>query len=206
MRTMEEEVQMVEQPERKVLYFEGAGIDFYDEAWKESDVGNVRIRTAFTNDQGDQYYLELERGRDYRLHVSFLRPIAHNNSNQPQKIHETYENSRYTKQYITNWINNNLGCSYDTIEVLSQFHGYWVHRDRGSYNLIDNHIIDHEQAAKRAAAYENIDREYRLALHEKHSTIYLQGMDDTSITICCNASENSLQRAKLPRIQRIEIR
>ncbi|WP_145142227.1 hypothetical protein [Paenibacillus sp. Y412MC10] len=46
--------------EQKILYFEAAGMDFYEEeTYKVSDVGNFRIRTAFANDQGEQYYIEL---------------------------------------------------------------------------------------------------------------------------------------------------
>ncbi|WP_145142225.1 hypothetical protein [Paenibacillus sp. Y412MC10] len=89
--------------------------------------------------------------------------------------------------------------------MLSQFHGYHVHADQGGYNLIENHVIDHEQAAKRATAYEKVDQEYRVALNEKYSVINLQKMDDKSITIKCSADQKSLERAKLPRIQRIEI-
>lgn len=45
----------------KTLYFEGAG-------WSDTDsstnVGNCRIRTAFTNDDGRQIYLEMSSGKE----------------------------------------------------------------------------------------------------------------------------------------------
>lgn len=202
MKTMEMNQQSItEKPKQKILYFEGAGMDFYKEAYKESDVGNFRIRTAFTNDQGDQYYLEMHRSPNNGLYVSQFIPLTggHNNSIQFP------ETNTFTKEHITNWINSRLACSFDTIEVLSRFHGYLVIANRDRYNLIDNHVIDHELAAKRATAYEKIDKEYRLALNEKYSKIYLKEMDDQSITIGCTASDKSVKRANLPRIQRIEI-
>ncbi len=46
----------------KVLYFEGAGMDFDKDAAKQSNVGNYRIGTVFRNLNGIELYIEMGRG------------------------------------------------------------------------------------------------------------------------------------------------
>ncbi len=109
----------------------------------------------------------------------------------------------YTNEDIAKWINENLNCDFDTIQVLDMFHGYRVHADNSGYNLIDDHIINHELANERKEAYNNVDMEYRNLLNEKYSKISLMEMDDNSITIKCYASDKAL--GDIPRVKRIEI-
>jgi hypothetical protein len=206
----------------KTLYFEGAGMDFYEEAAKQSDVGNFRIRTAFTNDEGIQYYIELGRTNrhgykgkskklttlsEWALRVDHLFDLADRDKEFYEMKRDYKEISQldYTKADITKWINENLNCSFDTIEVLDFLDGYRVHAEGGLYNLIDLHEVNHERTAKRKAAYEKIDMEYREALNEKYSKIGLYDMNDESITIRCHASTEALEKAGLERIVTVPV-
>jgi hypothetical protein len=206
----------------KTLYFEGAGMDFYEEAAKQSDVGNFRIRTAFTNDEGIQYYIELGRTNrhgykgkskklvalsEWALRVDHLFDLADRDKEfyEMKRDHKEIKELDYTKADITKWINENLNCSFDTIEVLDFLDGYRVHAEGGLYNLIDLHEVNHERTAKRKAAYEKMDQEYRKALNEKYSKIGLLEMDNESITIRCHASSEALEKAGLPRVKTISI-
>lgn len=206
----------------KVLYFEGAGMDFYEEAEKNSDVGNFRIRTVFKNNDGIPYFIEMGRGakhgykgrskkltviNEWALYVSCLFEITGDNDDENKNRvktdwKHTRDNYLYTKEDITKWINKNLNCNFDTIQVLDLFYGYRVFADKG-YNFMEDIELDHVRAAKRKEAYDNIDMEYRALLNEKYSKIGLQEMDHKSITIRCHASDKAL--GNIPRIKRIEI-
>jgi len=229
----------------KTLYFEGAGMDY--ETIQESNVGNYRIRTAFTNNKGIQYYLELGRGTrrnekgksitEWALYIDFLFSFEdkqkHEDAEQfNRNLYIEYRNNKfsweeyeskkinvpsyeqklkyrdinltdYTKESIATWINTNLNCNFDTIEVLDMFHGYRVHADNGRYNLIDNHKVNHELAKKRKEVYDSVDIEYRNLLNEKYSKISLMEMDDSSVTIRCYASDKAL--GDIPRVKRIDL-
>nr|WP_156736427.1 hypothetical protein [Mycobacterium sp. E3298] len=229
----------------KTLYFEGAGMDY--EANENSNVGNYRIRTAFTNKLGEEFYIELGRGyrrnekgktiSEWALRIDFLFSfedqrkreaaeqfnrdlyIEYRKNNisyekwQNKKVIEPPYNRKlnhldisktdYTKESITEWINANLNCDFDTIEVLDMFYGYRVHADNRGYNLIDNHDVNHELASKRREAYNKVDMEYRHLLNEKYSQISLMSMDESSITIRCYASE--LKIGLNPREKTIQI-
>lgn len=135
----------------KVLYFEGAG-------WEEADsskatIGNCRIRTAFTNDEGQKIYLELSAGHIYNkkeveryfINVEHVFYITGDKDDcNISKINfdwkETKENYDYTVKDITKWINKNLNCSFDTIKVLTDLAGYRVHKGNREYNLADDFI------------------------------------------------------------------
>lgn len=209
----------------KVLYFEGAGMDFYGEAEKQSDVGNFRIRTSFLNDDGVQYYIELGRCSRYdtskkkpKIITEFALRIDHlfkvEDRTKEELSHGAYEIKTdwqgireldYSKAAITKWINENLNCSFDTIEVLNDFYGYRVHGGREIYNLMEDIELNHERVAARIEAYNKIDLTYRTVLNEKYSVIGMNEMDGESITIRCHASERALQEANLPRIQTIAV-
>lgn len=209
---------------KKVLYFEGAGMDFYEEESKKfSDVGNFRIRTSFFNNEGVQYYLELgnsvrydKKGKvrqGYGIHVDHWFKISDKLLNEKDYEHGyeikkdflTYREIDYTKKNITQWINENMNCSFDTIEVLCNYYGYRVHGDNGTYNLMETIDLNHERAKKRKEKYDEIDMEYRKTLNEKYSKIGLLEMNAESITIRCHASKESLQGKNLERIVRIPI-
>jgi hypothetical protein len=229
----------------KTLYFEGAGMDY--EATQESNVGNYRIRTAFKNLDGEEFYIELgngyrrnEKGKtitEWALRIDFLFSmedhrkleaaeqynrdlyIAYRKNKMSyaeylqKKVIEPPYNRKlnhleiievdYTKEGITQWINDNLNCDFDTIQVLDMFYGYRVHAEHRQYNLIDNHPVDHELASKRREAYNSVDMEYRQLLNEKYSKISLNEMSDNSITIRCYASDKAL--GSIPRIKTIMI-
>ncbi|MGM1023209.1 MAG: hypothetical protein ACQEXV_22485 [Bacillota bacterium] len=196
-----------------ILYFEGAGMDY--ETNESSNVGNYRIRTAFVNNEGVRYFLELsnapkrnDKGKiisEWALYVGYLFEFedTKNDSEVYRDSEKIMQGISYTNEAITAWINRKLNCSFDTIQVLDMFYGYRVHGDHSTYNLIDNHDIDHEVASKRKAAYEQVDKEYRKALNEKYTQISLLEMDNNSITIECYASDKAL--GDLPRIKHIEI-
>lgn len=207
---------------KKVLYFEGAGMDFYEEASNVSDVGNFRIRTSFKNLDGEQYFIELGNCprydmtktkpkviTNYALHISCLfkvtedKNIDDENENRVKFDWKSVRYLDYSKVDITKWINENLNCDFDTIQVLDIFHGYRVHKDNGLYNLMDHIDLNHNRAAKRKEAYDLVDSEYRTLLDEKYSKISLQEMDDESITIRCYASDKAL--GNIARIKRIQI-
>lgn len=139
---------MTKQTTNKTLVFEDAGWSDADSS-KATNVGNCRIRTAFTNDEGKQIYLEMGsitnyQGKslkvlDYGLFVDFCFYIT--GSNDDCNISrlpfdkKAYKSTKYTKENITKWINENLNCSFATIEVKET--GYRVHGDYSKYNLMD---------------------------------------------------------------------
>ena len=135
---------------KKVLYFEGAG-------WAEADtskatIGNCRVRTAFQNNEGKKIYLELSTGfiynkkdiERYYLHIDFCHYITEgkddcNNSRIDFDWQDVKNNYNYSKEDITRWINENLNCNFDTIEVLDDLSGYRVHGENGSCNMIEDY-------------------------------------------------------------------
>ena len=149
--------------ELKVLYFEGAG-------WSEADtsintIGNCRVRTSFINNEGKQIYLEMGTGfiynekskkeiERYYLHIDHVFYITGDNDDcNKNQIKYDWKNSKdnysYSKEDITRWVNNNLNCSFDTIEVLPDLGGYRVHGDNSTYNLMENYNYNPELIIKR---------------------------------------------------------
>lgn len=212
---------MTTNKEAKTLYFEGAGMDF--EPHEFSDIGNYRIRTAFTNLDGEKFYLEMGRGAihghkgkskkltiisEWGLYAPHVFKITGDNDDE-NKNHistdwkHTRDNYQYTKKDITEWVNKNLNCDFDTIQVLDFFYGYRVHADNRGYNFMETIDLNHERAIKRKEAYNAIDTEYRTLLNEKYSKIGLLEMDDEGITIRCHASDEAL--GDIPRVKRIPI-
>ncbi|MCM3227547.1 hypothetical protein [Terribacillus saccharophilus] len=205
----------------KILYFEGAGWDFYSEEQTAfSDVGNFRIRTAFKNLDGTKIYIELTNGArhdttkekpvvltQFALYISHLSKIDGTDDENKRCIKHDWKAVRllnYTKEDITRWINENLNCDFDTISVLDSFYGYHAHGDKhGTYNLMEDIDLNHARAVARKEAYNKIDEEYRTKLREKYSVTNLLEMDDASITIRCHASDQKLK--ELPRVQRVPV-
>jgi len=196
-----------------VLYFEGAGMNFYsEEQTNYSDVGNFRIRTAFKNLDGTSFYIELgncprfeNKGKKMKVVTDFALRIEHlfkledrfkeeleMGGYEMKKNHLEIRKLDYTKSSITKWINENLNCNFDTIQVLNEFYGYRVHGD-GAYNLMEDIELNHDRAAAREQAYNNVDMEYRNFLNAKYSKISLLDMDDESISIRCYASDSELK-------------
>lgn len=203
------------------LYFERAGMDFYNEEQKEnSDIGNHRIRTAFKNNEGKTFFVDLgntykrdKKGKqngemgisfDFIIDIEKLKEqeektgLGHKFSIDFDR--EELKQLNYNKQDLIQWINKNLNCNFDDIEVLNNFYDYRVFGDNGTYNLMENIDLNHERAVKREEAYNKIDNEYRTKLNEKYSVIGVQSMDSDSITIRCHASSEKLSKAELERV------
>lgn len=154
---------------KKVLYFEGAGWAGADSS-KATNVGNCRIRTAFTNNEGRKIYLELlsyqkstndkkiKRYEEYQVGdfigwVDFCFYID-TESKDPcneKVIREVERNIKfnYSIEGITEMINKHLNCSFESIEVLPNLAGYRVHGENRSYNLADEFIYNKELTEKR---------------------------------------------------------
>lgn len=206
-----------------ILYFEGAGMDFYgEEQTKFSDVGNFRIRTAFKNNYGIPFYIELgstytynpknnKEIIDWNLRIDHLFKLEDRfkgeyitGGYEIKTNHLEIRKLHYTKETITKWINENLNCSFDTIQVLHSFYGYRVHGDtENPFNLMEDIDVNHDRAKARKESFQKIDMEYRKALNERYSKISLCDMDDKSLTIRCYASDESLSKTKLPRINKV---
>ena len=107
----------------KTLIFEGAGWEDADSS-KATDVGNCRIRTAFTNNNGKTIYLELSSmevhdkkaivGYNTYLHDCF--EVAYG-SNYGRKYRRGTDIGEYSKVNILAWVNANLNCSFDEMQV-----------------------------------------------------------------------------------------
>ena len=212
----------------KVLYFQGMGWPFDEEAAQQSDVGNYRICTSFKNLEGKQIFIEFAKGprydtknkrkviTDYALFIPDLFVVTNDpeidDSNKSRiKVDWMYtrDNYEYTKTDITKWINENLNCDFDTIEVLDEYYGYSVHggvNGKGyTYNLMEDIELNHDRAKARREAFETISETYRQALNEKYRMIRRLEMDADSITVQCWASDKAMGMIDLPREQRIEV-
>ena len=158
------------------LYFEGAGW-FGADSSKNSDLGNCRIRTAFTNNDGKQIYLELGIQNRYNdkmkvvsdqaLRIDFVHYITDgNNDCNENRINYDWEKVReldYTKANVLAWINENLNCSFEAVQVLPDLAGYRVHKDRKGHNFGDIFEYDPVLTAKRTDIY---DHYYQLEKEE----------------------------------------
>lgn len=219
--------------QQNILYFEGAGMNFYDKEQTDfSDVGNFRIRTSFKNLDGIQFYIELgncpryndkhKKISDWGLRIDHLFKVEEKNIYEEIKkttlamFHNDYEYEMprdnleirkldYTKSSITKWINENLNCDFDSIQVLSEFYGYRVHAGNGVFNLMEEINVNHERANARKKCYEKIDNEYKEKLNEKYSKINLLSMKEKSIVIRSYASAESLSNANLEREREIVV-
>lgn len=194
----------------KTLYFEGAGWADADTS-KATDVGNCRIRTAFTNNEGKMIYLELQgNGKpqyksygkfsgevlDITLFIDFCFYITDidGKNDDCNKSRLSFDKTSmksidYTKKNIVTWVNKALNCSFDTMETLDNMEGYRVHADNRGYNLMDNHVVNPERTKARNEAYNMIDEIYRKHCQEKYSVISLKAMDNDTITVRCHAKE-----------------
>ncbi|HFL2524753.1 TPA: hypothetical protein ACG3IY_001219 [Clostridioides difficile] len=187
---------------KKILLFEGAAMNIYEEG---SDVGNYRIRTAFINDNGDKIYLELggnlqncktSKRFGWYTHIDHCFNISVSNDENVSriKLNNTFFKG-YSKRDLTNYINENLNCKFDTIEVLDWMEGYRVHgKNRNEFNLMDDHKLNRKRTIARNKAYEKIDKEIREKLGEKYSKISLDSMDEDSITIRCYTYKKDLYK------------
>jgi hypothetical protein len=194
----------------KVLFFEGAG------CVERGDVENCRIRTAFTNDEGKQIYLELmgfERNKEKYMPYEVVGYVdyCHYAENIGKEGYTEYENVpevkrgtnfEYSKTGILQFVNETLHCSFDEIKITDIFDGYRVHKD-GGYNFMEDFIYNPVKAEKARLAFDKIDKEIRAKLCEKYSKISLQSIEDDSITVRCYASDVSMEAHGMDSKQRV---
>ena len=192
----------------KTLYFEGAGMFGTGEP-----VGNCRLRTAFTNDNGTRYYLELLGNRyskeqrkhvdpegvfkdDERIgYVDFCHEITSDpeidDCNNSRHRIERNCHFKWTLDGIRELVNNELNCSFDQVVVAPKFSGYQVfnpkakfHRTDNDYIFGDEFVLDEIQTAKVEAIYQ---REYQRQkdLGEKYPcvSVYREADDSNLIHV-----------------------
>jgi len=125
----------------KTLVFEGAGWDGAEVSTK-SGVGNCRIRTRIRNIEGRLIYLELggtqfsgkhiptyAKGLNYASHIDH---VFYDDSKWDSKRNSSGALSHirnihfeYNKSSILNFVNKNLNCSFNDIEIINK--GLHVH-------------------------------------------------------------------------------
>ena len=143
---------------KKILLFEGAG------CVPRGDLENCRIRTAFTNDAGERIYLEItgsERTKYTPEHLRQYENAAHvwhcfyctdETPNDDCNLHPVFSprggkrlervNFEYSRAGILQFVNKNLHCSFEAIEVSNGFEpgAYRVHGDgHGIRNLMEEY-------------------------------------------------------------------
>lgn len=195
---------------KKILLFEGAGMDFCEEG---SDVGNYRIRTAFIDGNGNEIYFELSghiqdnkasKRFGWYTSINYCCNLSISTDENISRIplKDTFFKG-YTKKDLTDYINENFNCNFDTIEVLDWMEGYRVHGNNNEYNLMDNHKLNRNRTIARNEAYNKIDKEIREKLGSKYSKIGLHSMDDDSITIRCHTYEKDLYKIGMSKDNRL---
>lgn len=199
--------------EMKVLYFEGAGMNTYEAG---EDVGNYRIRTAFINNEGQEIYLELggtkfdnknRNGWYWRVDHVFNLSISKDENESRINVNKGMFEG-YTKENITNWVNDNLNCNFETMEVLDDMEGYRVHggyKDgEYQYNLMNNHKVNRARTEARKKVYNDIKTSFKEKSGEKFPCISVMAMDDEGINIRYNGYESNLVKTGITdRDQRI---
>lgn len=133
---------------KKVLLFEGAG------CVPRGDLENCRIRTAFINDEGKQIYLEIlgmettkssapkfQQFTNYGFidHAFTITEEEPNYHEFPFVRNFSFE---YTRAEILKLVNSKLNCSFNEIIICNDHTpgAYRVHRERGSYNLMEDYL------------------------------------------------------------------
>ena len=141
---------------KQTLLFQGMGMDYYlPENWEHSDVGNFRIRTAFTAANGEKVFFECgnanrPKSNEYYLFINFLFNITddpkiddcnHSRINYDQsKLRDNY---KYTKKDILKFVNDKFGTNFTDLQVNSLgSEGYRVGRNPKGYNLMENYLYN----------------------------------------------------------------
>lgn len=163
--------------EPKTLYFEGAG------CVPRGDVPNCRIRTAFHLDDGRAVYLELIGFEVAKHSPQYLKSFTNAASvaschfidghieGSDNRVPNAYSvNFEYSMTEILRFVNN-LGASFDAIEVLPDLAGYRVFKEKHSYtsdgyNFGDEFQKDAELLKARETVNASI-REKEMARGEK---------------------------------------
>ena len=186
----------------KTLYFEGAG--WSGAEISKATIGNCRIRTAFSLDDGRRVYLELngnERSKHtpkdlYRWqytgfvwHAFYITDENPNDDCNKHRIDIDKHESR-RMPFTFEWslpgileLVNSLGASFDAVLVVPDYGGYEVFKDcpagcgTSAYNYGDEFRYDAELAAKRAEIVEQKKRENCEKFHQRYdnTSFYIKG-------------------------------
>lgn len=121
--------------EMKTLIFEGAGWEGADSSI-QSGVGNCRIRTRIRNNEGRVIYLEMggtikswNEKRDFAKGLTFIGRTDHcfyadskwdSNRSYSEGLRDKEQGHfEYSKENILKFVNENLNCSFDFMEVIN---------------------------------------------------------------------------------------
>lgn len=177
-----------------VLYFEGAG---WEDAYtvEELPVGNCRIRTAFTNNEGKKIYLEFTSSRKTAKDAKGLRYLGFEvgqfigfvdycfQITDDPKIDDCNRNPfpcerktriLYTLDSILDFINKELNCSFDRVQVLNELTGYYVFSNTGkrdtfsAYNYGDQFLYNPGLYRRAKAKRAELQRKYKILFDQQY--------------------------------------
>lgn len=177
----------------KTLYFEGVGC----ENTYRGEVPNCRIRTAFTNNNGEKIYLEIlgyEESKDdekkYKRYpeynvgdaIGFIDACFYI-TDDPEVDDANYSrlpyegNISYSYNGLLEFVNEKLNCSFNEVVILPWLSGYNVHSGKGRYNTSERYNFTEdfnyipEQAKERKRVYNEVATEYFDNIYKKNSKL-----------------------------------
>lgn len=181
---------------KKTLYLEGAG------CVPCGEVANCRIRTAFTNKDGEKIYIEIT-GREAAFnafvgHCTDCYIISDNSISRLQCENKIF---KYTYNGILNFINENCNADFDKINVLDDLAGYRVFAGvKGSetlYNFGDTFAYDESLTKRRRAKVEELKAHFKQIFDQKYdNTSYY--IEDNALTVCINVTDKKRIEAGYP--------
>lgn len=194
--------------EKRTLWFEGAGMFETGEP-----VGNCRLRTAFTNDDGISYYLEIlgtphdekwlkvyglddefSPGEcvgwaDFAFRITADPGIDDCNESRHELV-ERHMHFRWTIPAILDLVNRWFGCSFDEARVAPEFSGYHVHAGRRTgtsldYNFGDEFELDEESTAKLEMLHDReAERQRERGVRYPCVSVYRDDEDAELVHVC----------------------
>lgn len=205
----------------RTLYFERAGIDFYEEGDKKaSDVGNFRIRTAFTVEGAKApIYLEMFSSRvepkdkrkftegyapgdligwvDHCFYIGIPHPYYQTGQYESLPC-ERAVRFPYTLDGILNFVNTCIASKeepFDKVEILDQYEDYHVHGNNGTYNLMDDFTPNPVRAEARRACYMNFWDCVNNIFNTKFPNFNVIKYDGDKMTFRFHCSDKELEKA-----------
>lgn len=195
----------------KTLYFEGAG------CVPCGEVSNCRIRTAFTNREGKNVYVEFisytvtkEDHKKYKRYLNYnvgdnigFCDFCHyitddsevDDCNESRLKCERNGNFYYTYDGILKFVNENCNADFDKIVVLDNLAGYRVHSGNGKYNTSerynfgDTFVYDEELTKKRIEKVAEMSEHFKKIFNKKYdNTSYY--IENNALTVCINVGES----------------
>lgn len=182
------------------LYFEGAG-------WVAcNDVENCRIRTAFTNLDGNKIYIEFTSSCEGVLWCDFCHYITGNpniddcNESRLDCERNPRYRCKFTKKNILDFVNFHCNTNFDEIIVLDSLAGFRVHADGKyntpeAYNYGDTFDYDKELTRKRREKVEEMKKEFCILFNQKYdnTSYYINNEKQLEVRIC--VSDKALEKA-----------